>query len=188
MSVSTSMPDALTPLEREYVLLTQTGLPIISEPYKWLAEQLHITVEETLEMTKDLKSRGIIRRIAAVPNHYKLGYQFNGMTVWDVKDEFASEFGSAIGRLSFVSHCYLRPRHLPSWNYNLFAMVHGKSEQEIKQYQSQIKDLLSEVLETNRSELNPSLKSHDMLNSTQILKKTGLRLNRNGEPKGGTNV
>ena len=35
-----------------------------------------------------MKERGIIRRIAAVPNHYKLGLcRFNGMTVWDVKDE-----------------------------------------------------------------------------------------------------
>ena len=188
MLASTSTPDSLTALEREYVLLTQSGLPIVKEPYKWLAEKLCVSVADTLEMTKDLKSRGIIRRIAAVPNHYKLGYQFNGMTVWDIEDEDASKFGDAIGRLSFVSHCYLRPRHLPSWNYNLFAMVHGKTENEIKQYQAQIKEMLSEVLVKNRNEINPDLKQNDMLNSTQILKKTGLRLNKSSKTQGGANV
>ena len=67
-------------------------------------------------------SSGIIRRIGAVPNHYRLGLKANGMTVWDVADEQADELGMQIGQLDFVSHCYLRPRHLPVWRYNLFAM------------------------------------------------------------------
>ena len=29
---------------------------------------------------------GVIRRLGAVPNHYRLGYQANGMSVWDVPD------------------------------------------------------------------------------------------------------
>jgi len=162
-------------LERQYVLLTQKGLPIVSHPYHWLAEKLNIDVKEVLAMTEKFLEQGIIRRIAAVPNHYKLGYKYNGMTVWDIKDEHASEFGAAVGKLPFVSHCYLRPRHLPNWNYNLFAMVHGKNSEEIAQFRTQIKELLTEVLE-NRSNENGNMKNNDMLTSTQILKKTGLRL------------
>ncbi len=180
MSVSTSPSDTLTPLERQYVLLTQNGLPIVAKPYHWIAEQLSISVEEVLTLTKDFQERGVIRRIAAVPNHYKLGYKFNGMTVWDIDDEQAVKFGDAVGRLPFVSHCYLRPRHLPSWNYNLFAMVHGKTPEEIQHYRSQIKELLKEVLVTREDDASqgiPTL-SNDMLTSTQILKKTGLRLKR----------
>jgi DNA-binding Lrp family transcriptional regulator len=181
MSVSTSQSDALTPLERQYILLTQNGLPIIAKPYHWIAEQLNISVEEALALTRDFQERGVIRRIAAVPNHYKLGYKFNGMTVWDIDDEQASKFGDAVGKLPFVSHCYLRPRHLPHWNYNLFAMVHGKQPEEIQYFRSQIKELLKEVLVTRESDDSsqsiPTL-SNDMLTSTQILKKTGLRLKR----------
>jgi len=181
MSVSTSQSDALTPLERQYILLTQNGLPIIAKPYHWIADKLGISVEEALALTQDFQQRGIIRRIAAVPNHYKLGYKFNGMTVWDIDDIQASKFGDAVGKLPFVSHCYLRPRHLPSWNYNLFAMVHGKEPEEIQHYRSQIKELLKEVLVTRESDDTsqsiPS-QSNDMLTSTQILKKTGLRLKR----------
>lgn len=164
----------ITELERQYIVLTQDGLPLVPKPYHWLADKLEISVEDTLAMTKDLLARGVIRRIAAVPNHYKLGYKFNGMTTWDICDERAQEFGEKVGQLPFVSHCYLRPRHLPQWNYNLFAMVHGRTEQEIKEKQHQIKELLSDVLQTHQG------KANDILTSTRILKKTGLRL-RNGK-------
>ncbi|MGB1198319.1 MAG: Lrp/AsnC family transcriptional regulator [Thalassotalea sp.] len=181
MSACTYPSNTLNKLERQYVLLTQNGLPVTAKPYHWVAQQLNISAEQAMLMTKDLQARGIIRRIAAVPNHYKLGYTYNGMTVWDIDDEYASEFGEAVGKLAFVSHCYLRPRHLPSWHYNLFAMVHGKSPEEINEYREQIKNLLKDVLvNRNNSDVNQESNSasHDMLTSTQILKKTGLRLKR----------
>jgi len=181
MSVSTCQSSELTPLEREYILATQKGLPIVERPYDVIAEKLNISVEQVLNLTKDLQERGIIRRIAAVPNHYKIGYKFNGMTVWDVDDNFIQEFGRRIGKLPFVSHCYQRPRHLPHWNYNLFAMVHGKNQQEIQIYRSQIKELLIDILVQRKDDLGQGnlTKSNDMLTSTQILKKTGLRLKTN---------
>jgi len=171
---------SLTALERQYILLTQNGLPIIEKPYHHIAKQMQISVKEVLALTNSMLERGIIRRIAAVPNHYKLGYQYNGMTVWDIDDEQAEKFGDAVGRLPFVSHCYLRPRHLPQWNYNLFAMVHGKKPEEIAKYRGQIKELLKEVLvRRNHDSGQQSLtQSNDMLTSTAILKKTGLRLKR----------
>ncbi|WP_281557743.1 Lrp/AsnC family transcriptional regulator [Thalassomonas sp. RHCl1] len=178
----------LSALERQYVLLTQDGLPLVAKPYHTLAQQLEIPVGQVLAMTEDLLARGVIRRIAAVPNHYKLGYRFNGMTVWDVRDEAAHEFGEAVGKLDFVSHCYLRPRHLPHWNYNLFAMVHGRSENDIEQYRAQIKQLLAEVLQnhpTDENQTDNGLKSNDMLTSTRILKKTGLRLKKQAQSKSG---
>ena len=180
MSVSTCQSNELTPLERQYILATQKGLPIVERPYDVVAEKLNISVEEVLNLTKDLQQRGIIRRIAAVPNHYKIGYKFNGMTVWDVEDDKIQEFGQRVGNLPFVSHCYERPRHLPQWNYNLFAMVHGKNQQEIQQFRSQIKELLNDVLVQRNDDLcqNMQVASNDMLTSTQILKKTGLRLKK----------
>lgn len=180
MSVSTCQSNELTSLEREYILATQKGLPIVERPYDVIAEKLNITTEEVLKLTKDLQQRGIIRRIAAVPNHYKIGYKFNGMTVWDVDDEYIREFGQRIGKLPFVSHCYERPRHLPHWNYNLFAMVHGKNQQEIQQFRSQIKELLNDVLVQRNDDISQNMEttSNAMLTSTQILKKTGLRLKK----------
>jgi len=110
-------------------------------------------------------SYGIIRRIGAVPNHYRLGLKANGMTVWDVPDDQAEELGRQIGQLDFVSHSYLRPRHLPVWRYNLFAMVHGHSRNEVNEKAEQIASMLGD-----------SCNAHETLFSTAILKKTGMRL------------
>ncbi len=69
-----------------------------------------------------------------------------------------------VGGLDFVSHCYRRPRHLPDWPYNLFAMVHGKDRTEVEEKSRRIADLLGDAC-----------RGHEILYSSRILKKTGLR-------------
>jgi len=150
--------------DRRLMHATQAGLPLTPEPYQTLAEQLGLDKEEVMQRLADLQAKGVIRRIAAVPNHYRLGYRFNGMTVWDVPDERIDGLGQQVGQLPFVSHCYRRPRQLPEWPYNLFAMVHGKTQAETDAQIRQIADVLGE---DNRG--------CDVLYSTKILKKTGFR-------------
>ena len=103
------------------------GLPLVNRPYDAIGATVGLSGAEVRARLARMLEAGIIRRIGAVPNHYALGLTHNGMTVWDVDNEKAAELGARVGALSFVSHCYLRPRHLPLWPYNLFAMVHGKS-------------------------------------------------------------
>ena len=112
-----------------------------------------------------MQARGVVRRIAAAPNHYALGVTANGMTVWDLDDARASELGQQVGALDFVSHAYLRPRVPPAWPYNLFAMVHGRDRDEVEAKRAEIAALLG-----------AAVRAHDILYSTRILKKTGLRL------------
>jgi DNA-binding Lrp family transcriptional regulator len=143
---------------------TQAGLPLTPQPYQFIAEQLGLTAEEVMKRMEAMQEHGIIRRIGAVPNHYKLGYRFNGMTVWNVPDEIIDELGQKVGQLEFVSHCYHRPRHLPEWPYNLFAMVHGKSQADVDKQIRLIADLLGVYNQ-----------GCNVLYSTKILKKTGFR-------------
>ena len=143
---------------------TQAGLPLVSKPYHVVAETLNLSVEIVMARFGAMQQSGVIRRMGAVPNHYKLGYKFNGMTVWNVPDERVDLLGEIIGRLPFVSHCYHRPRHLPDWHYNLFAMVHGKTQADVNQQIEQITVLLGDFNLGN-----------DVLFSTRILKKTGFR-------------
>jgi DNA-binding Lrp family transcriptional regulator len=143
---------------------TQAGLPLSPQPYRVIAEQLDMTAEIVMERMAAMQKQGIIRRIGAVPNHYKLGYRFNGMTVWNIPDKKIDELGRKIGQLDFVSHCYHRPRQLPEWPYNLFAMVHGKSQEAVDKQVQQIAALLGEFNQ-----------GCDVLYSIQILKKTGFR-------------
>jgi len=143
---------------------TQAGLPLTPQPYQDIAEQLGLTADDVMARMAAMQEQGIIRRIGAVPNHYKLGYRFNGMTVWNVPDESIDELGQKVGQLEFVSHCYQRPRHLPEWSYNLFAMVHGKSQENVDSQIQRIADLLGDYNQ-----------GCDVLYSTKILKKTGFR-------------
>lgn len=151
--------------DRALIQASQAGLPLTPRPYHTLAEQLDISPNEVMERLQRMLECGIIRRIGAVPNHYALGYKGNGMSVWDVPDERIDELGQRVGELDFVSHCYQRPRHLPDWPYNLFAMVHGHDRAEVERKVAQIADLLGEAD-----------RGHQVLFSTKILKKSGLRL------------
>jgi DNA-binding Lrp family transcriptional regulator len=147
------------------VRATQGGLPLVAEPYAAIAKAAGLPEAEVLARLEAMLADGRIRRIGAVPNHYALGYTANAMTVWDVDDAQVDELGGRVGALDFVSHCYRRPRRLPAWRYNLFAMVHGRDRGETEARRAQI-----------RAALGDALRADDALYSTRILKKTGLRL------------
>lgn len=152
-------------LDRAIIRATQEGLPLTPQPYLAVAEQLGVSEAEVLARVARMLESGVIRRIGVVPNHYALGYKANGMTVWDVPDERVDELGALIGGLDFVSHCYQRPRFLPEWPYNFFAMVHGRDRDEVADKTRRIAALLGEAD-----------RGHEILYSTRILKKTGLRI------------
>jgi DNA-binding Lrp family transcriptional regulator len=152
-------------LDRRIVMATQAGLPLDLRPYHWLAAELGVEAEMVMERFRVMLSDGRIRRIGVVPNHYRLGYSANGMSVWDVPDEDIRAIGTQVGELDIVSHCYHRPRRMPDWPYNLFAMVHGHSQAEVRDKVDQIAQLLGD-----------KVCQHDVLFSTRILKKTGLRI------------
>ena len=157
----------LDAIDRQIIQATQAGLPLVAEPYQAVADQLGLSADDVMQRMRSMQENGVIRRIAAVPNHYKLGYRYNGMTVWDVDDLYVDNLGRRVAELPFVSHCYQRPRHLPDWPYNLFAMIHAKTEQDAERQIATIAELLGE-----------DAHQHAVLYSTKILKKTGLRIAR----------
>ncbi len=164
------MPDAtpkptLDAVDRRLIVATQAGLPRVSRPYDALARDLGIAADDVLARLRCMLDCGVIRRIGAVPNHYAIGYTANGMSVWDVDDARIDELGVQVGALAFVTHCYRRPRRLPDWPYNLFAMVHSRNREEVAARVAEIAALLGEAC-----------RAHEILYSTAILKKTGLRI------------
>jgi DNA-binding Lrp family transcriptional regulator len=168
-----AVPRRLSPapdeLDRAIVLATQAGLPLVPEPYAAVAAGLGISEAELLARLQTMLARGLIRRIGAVPNHYAIGYTANGMSVWDVDDAAVDAVGEFVGALDFVTHCYRRPRQLPAWPYNLFAMVHGRSREAVAERIDDIAGLLER-------EFAGACRARDVLFSSAILKKTGLRI------------
>jgi DNA-binding Lrp family transcriptional regulator len=155
--------------DRRIVEVSQAGLPLTAAPYAEMAARLGLDEAEVIDRMAAMQARGVIRRIGVAPNHYALGMTANGMTVWDVDDALASGLGGQVGALEFVSHCYLRPRARPAWPYNLFAMAHGSDRDEVAAKRAIIAEILG-----------PACRSSDILYSTRILKKTGLRLAAKG--------
>ena len=160
-------PTALTDFDRRLIAATQAGLPLVARPYDEVAAQLDASGEAVRTRLAELLAAGVVRRIAAVPNHYRLGYTANGMSVWDIDDDQVDRLGELLGSQPAVSHCYRRPRKAGVWRYNLFAMLHGHTRAEVLRQADAVAALLGSAC-----------RAHDVLFSSAILKKTGLRLAR----------
>lgn len=165
LAVSSTATADLDATDRRIVKATQGGLPLAEEPYAIVAKDLNLEPETLLARLERMLSGGVIRRIGAVPHHYRLGLHGNGMSVWDVEDDVVEELGQQISELDFISHCYQRPRHPRIWRYNLFAMAHGADRATVLGKTEQVAALLGK-----------HCRAHEVLFSTTVLKKTGLRL------------
>ena len=158
-------PADLAALDGAIVRATQAGLPLCPRPYDAVAQSLGVSPALVVERLRAMLASRAVRRIGAVPNHYRLGWTANGMSVWDVDDARIDALGERVGALAGVTHCYRRPRRLPAWRYNLFAMLHGRDRDEVAQKVAGIARVLGDAA-----------RAHDVLYSTRILKKAGLRL------------
>lgn len=164
---------AVEDVERRIIVAMQAGLPLVARPWDEVARSLGIGVDELLAHVRSMLDRGVIRRIGAVPNHYAIGYTANGMSVWDIADDLVDAVGEFVGALDGVTHCYRRPRRLPEWPYNLFAMVHGRNRDAVER---QIADIEARIGER----FPGACRVRDVLFSSAILKKTGLRIGAPG--------
>ncbi len=107
----------------------QKDIEITKEPFKKIIDKLNISYEELFSIAKIFKESGVMRRYATILNHRRAGFNANAMSVWEAPEDRAEEIGKQLATFSAVSHCYLRPSY-PNWKYNIFAMVHAKSEDE----------------------------------------------------------
>ena len=107
----------------------QKDIEVIPEPFKKSIERLNMSSERFFELAHELKGSGVMRRFATILNHRRAGFGANAMSVWVVPEDRAEEVGRELAEFSAVSHCYLRPTY-SNWSYNLFAMVHAKTQEE----------------------------------------------------------
>ncbi len=115
--------------EIKVLRLVQGGLPLVSRPFQELAGS---DEAELIESVRDHLARKLIRRIAGLVRHHRVGYRANGMAVWQVPEERADEVGATLAACESVSHCYLR-RKAKDWPYSHYAMLHGKKREEVSE-------------------------------------------------------
>ena len=158
----------ITTEDRALIKAVEHGLPIASRPYQEIARQLGTTEQDVITRLQRLIDDGVIKRYGIVVRHKELGYTANGMVVWDIPDEKVDELGLRIGKCNCVTLSYRRPRRLPEWPYNLFTMVHGRSQDEVRQK-------VEEIVKTcGLQEVN-----HSILFSTRRFKQRGAQYSSN---------
>lgn len=116
---------------KEAVRLLQMDLPVERNPFKKIAENgkyIH-GEKQLLSYFAEFTASGIMRRYAAVLKHRSAGYIANAMTAWKADDDtdmevFISE--------KAISHLYCRTIYPGRWEYPLFAMIHTKTDDELK--------------------------------------------------------
>lgn len=123
------MPD-LTDIEIDLIRALQENIPLVSKPFEVIGEKVGLSGDEVLAKLLTWNKSGTIRRYGAAVRHYKMGYVANGMSVWNVAPEDLERIAGYFVKRSEVSHCYERER-IPGFSYNLFAMVHGRTKDEV---------------------------------------------------------
>lgn len=115
--------------ENEMLKILTEDIEISSNPFRNIAEKLGVSEEQVVNLLQENIENRIVRRFGALLYHRNAGYKVNGMMVLNVPDEKADMVGEKLSQKSYISHCYRRNR-AENWEYNLYAMVHGLSEED----------------------------------------------------------
>jgi siroheme decarboxylase len=157
----------LSELDKKVILALQRDLEICPRPFREVAELLGIREEELLAVIRSLMDRGYIRRFGATLRHQQSGYEANALVAWAVPEADLKRIGRHLASQRAVTHCYAR-QPAPSWPYNLYTMIHGRTPDECVQIAAQM------AAETG-------IDDYEMLFSETELKKTTMRYFREGE-------
>ncbi len=128
--VPQSDPVELTDTHRQVLAALQGGLEVTSRPFDKVRPE-PMTKADLFAQLTELIDSGVIRRIAGVVNHHKIGFAANVMFAGQVDPEHIAEAGRWLAHSGTVSHCYER-EVFEGWPYNLFAMLHGRTMAQIQ--------------------------------------------------------
>ena len=154
-------PAELDERQKRLVRLLQDDLPLIEEPFARVAALADVPVETVLKQIEEWFKSGVILRLGAVVAHQRLGFTTNAMVVFRVSEAGADKAGKYLASQPQVSHCYRRAT-LDDWPYNLYAMVHAKSHDELQGF-----------VAAAVQRLRPN--DHKVLRSVKEYKKTSMR-------------
>ena len=113
--------------------LIQSNFPIESRPYLKLAKQLNISEMQVIDIIKELRNNGYIKRIGGIFDLRKLGY-YSTLCAIKVPIERIEEVAKLINSNAGVTHNYIR-----NHSYNMWFTVIAPSIKDVKQFLNDIK-------------------------------------------------
>lgn len=125
-------PAELDEPDRALIRLLQEDLPLTPAPFAEIAEKMGRPAGWVLARIDAWLASGVLRRFGAVLAHQQAGFTANAMAVFGVPVDRIDAAGRRLAECEAVSHCYRRPA-LPDWPYNLFAMIHAGSADDVSE-------------------------------------------------------
>ena len=113
--------------------LIQANFPLENRPFLKLARELDITEEQVIDIIKELKEQGNIRRLGGIINSKKVGYH-STLCAMKVPLEKIKEVAEVINSYTGVTHNYIR-----NYPYNMWFTVIAPSKEEINRFIEEIK-------------------------------------------------
>ncbi len=126
-------------IDKQIIHYLQGDIPVTAHPFAVIAEKIGVSEAELLERVELLKKNRILRRFGATLRHQIAGFNANAMVAWRVPEDRVDQAGRIIANFKEVSHCYQR-RVEGDWEYNLFAMIHGKIRKDCETVAKRIAD------------------------------------------------
>lgn len=148
-------------LDKLIIARLQGDLPLEPRPFAGLAAELGISEAQVVQRIARLERDKIMRRFGATLRHQQSGFPANVMVAWRVDQARVDEVGEKLASFRRVSHCYWR-RPCADFPYNVFSMVHGKSEDECRELVEEMAGAVGGI-------------EHELLFSLEELKKTSMQ-------------
>jgi len=137
-----TVPITLTESDRAYIRALQEDLPLFDQPFEQPCLELGAGFDALKSWMQKMQEAGVMRRFAAILRHRQAGFVANGMVVWRVPDEHIEHAGRLAAQAPEVSHCYQRPSS-EAWPYNLYTMIHARSESDCQRVIDRLTDGLT---------------------------------------------
>ena len=124
----------LSLLQQSIINKYQKGFPLVSEPFKQLAKELHCSEADVLTALDSLNQQNILSRIGPVFDHKKAGA--STLAALAVLPEQLDKIAGIVNQFDQVNHNYEREHH-----YNLWFVVTAKDPIALNETLEQIEAL-----------------------------------------------
>jgi DNA-binding Lrp family transcriptional regulator len=130
-----------TEAEKALVRAMQGNIPVQAEPFSAPAVEAGWKPEDALDALQEWDESGVLRRVALICRHRRIGFRANGMCTWRVPEDEGPEVGRKLAGHPEVTHCYQRVC-VPEFPYNVYAMIHSGAWEDTRALFDEISDEL----------------------------------------------
>ena len=113
--------------DKKILNIIQTGIPLVTNPFLLLGDEIGISEDEVIKRLKKLKTAGALRRLGATLNKSELGREGTLVAMKVPKDKI-DEVANIINAYDEITHNYVRSSDDGKVDYNLWFTITGLKE------------------------------------------------------------